>query len=45
MMWASIMDEIISQEPTLSVRRTLDAKHYILNRWNETTTHPWMNRR
>ena len=33
MMWASIMDEIISQEPTLSVRRTLDAKHYILNRW------------
>ena len=40
MMWASIMDEIISQEPTLSVRRTLDAKHYILNRWNETHDTP-----
>ena len=40
MMWASIMDEIISQEPTLSVRRTLDAKHYILNRWIETHDTP-----
>lgn len=39
-MWASIMDEIISQEPTLSVRRTLDAKHCILNRWNETHDTP-----
>ena len=40
MMWASIMDEIISQEPALSVRRTLDAKHYILNRWNDTHDTP-----
>ena len=40
MMWASIMDEIISQEPALSVRRTLDAKHYILNRWNENHDTP-----
>ena len=39
-MWASIMDEIISQEPTLSVQRTLDAKHYILNRWNKTHDTP-----
>ena len=39
-MWASIMDEIISQEPALSVRRTLDAKLYILNRWNETHDTP-----
>ena len=39
-MRASIMDEIISQEPALSVRRTLDAKHYILNRWNETHDTP-----
>lgn len=39
-MWASIMDEIISQEPALSVRRTLDAKHYILNRWNENHDTP-----
>ena len=34
------MDEIISQEPTLSVQRTLDAKHYILNRWNKTHDTP-----
>lgn len=40
MMWSSIMDEIISQEPTLSVQRTLDAKHYILNRWNKTHDTP-----
>lgn len=39
-MWESIMDEIISQEPTLSVQRTLDAKHYILNRWNKTHDTP-----
>ena len=47
-MLMQMIDCLIEQDPSLSARRTIDMRRYIVNRWNRTHEepiefHPWQN--
>ena len=39
-MLMQMIDYLIEQDPSLSARRTIDVRRYIVNRWNRTHEDP-----